>query len=98
MLNDEPGRKDQGVVGRGGDGGGLEAGLGAEPGEDFVDALLEGNFGLAEDGVGLPLWRRVGMYECGYRNEVEPQSALRQIGRFGDQLIPEVEGRNRNKV
>ena len=64
----------------------------------FVDALLEGDFGLAEDGVGLPLWRRVGMYECGNRNEVEPQIALRQIGRFGDQLIPEVEGRNRNKV
>ena len=33
-----------GVVGRGGDGGGLEAGLGAEPGEGFVEALLEGGF------------------------------------------------------
>ena len=27
-------------------------GLDAEPGEGFVDALLEGDFGLAEDGVG----------------------------------------------
>jgi len=40
-----------GVVGRGGDGGGLEAGLGAEPGEGFVGALLEGDFGWAEDGI-----------------------------------------------
>ena len=28
-------------------------GLGAEPGEGFVDALLEGDFGWAEDGVGF---------------------------------------------
>ena len=27
--------------------------MGAEPGEGFVDALLEVDFGLAEDGVGF---------------------------------------------
>ena len=38
--------------GVGGSGGGV-AWLGAEPGEGFVEALLEGDFGLAEDGVGF---------------------------------------------
>jgi hypothetical protein len=33
--------------------GGLEFGLGAEPGEGFVDALLEGGFGASEEGVGF---------------------------------------------
>ena len=49
-----------GVVGRGGDGGGLEAGLGAEPGEGCVDALLEGDFGTSEDSIGFVHWGDVG--------------------------------------
>jgi hypothetical protein len=49
-----------GVVGRGGDGGGLEAGLGAEPGEGFVDALLESEFGTPEDSIGFDHWGDVG--------------------------------------
>ena len=49
-----------GVVGRGGDGGGLEAGLGADPGEGFVDALLECEFGLSEDGISFVHWGDVG--------------------------------------
>lgn len=41
-----------GVVGRGGEGG-LEFGLGAQPGEGFVDALLQRNLGRAGDGIGF---------------------------------------------
>ena len=48
------------MVGRGGDGGGLEAGLGADPGEGFVDALLECEFGLSEDGISFVHWGDVG--------------------------------------
>ena len=38
-------------VGRGLGGG--KVGLGAEPGEGFVDALLEGDFGTSEHSIGF---------------------------------------------
>jgi len=34
--------------------------LGAEPGEGFVDALLESDFGTSEDSVGFVHWDDVG--------------------------------------
>ena len=35
-------------------------GLGAQPGQGFVDAFLEGELGWAEDGIGFVHWGDVG--------------------------------------
>jgi hypothetical protein len=64
MLDEEPRRS-----------GGLEGGLGAEPGEGFVDALLEGGFGTSEDRVGFVHWGDVGA-AGGPQCRLRPASAV----------------------
>jgi hypothetical protein len=72
-----------------------ESGLGAEPGDGFLDALLEGDFGRAEDRIGFVH----GCYVVGNHTAVAGGSDIERLaGEGGDEIAGEPRGAKDGRV